>query len=167
MILVQGMIYILEWKKIYLWRHNFDDVINFPQNQQFYLIGIFSRTSNRRKLVDASMERYYQDVIKKWWILPHSAYFLLTSALFKHNIQKLRHMTSCDVTMSDLHANFRKCSSSQTYTTLKVWNNSHDLNWNKCNILIFLVKKWKNEKIRIELPKRSNHGRFQVKVCNW
>ena len=111
---------------------------------------------------------------------PHYAYFLLTSALFKHNFQKWRHMTSCDVTVSDLHEIFRKCSSSQTYTTLKVWNNYHESNWNKRNIRIFLVNLEKMIdfikktpfwifflNIRIELPKRSNHGKFHVKVCNW
>ena len=54
----------------------------FPQNQQFYLIGIFSRTKNRRKLVDPSMERYYQDVIEIWWIISPLCLFFADVSTF-------------------------------------------------------------------------------------
>ena len=54
----------------------------FAQNQQFYLIRIFSRTSNRRKLVDTSMERYYEDVIKKWWIIAPLCLFFADVSTF-------------------------------------------------------------------------------------
>ena len=40
----------------------------------------------------------------------HYADFLLTSALFRIKIWKLRHVTSRDVTISDFHQSYRKCS---------------------------------------------------------
>ena len=76
----------------------------FAQNQQFYLIRIFSRTSSRRKLVDPSMERYYQDVIKKWWIIaPFCLFFCwrqhFLSTIFRNDVT-WHHVTSrCTIFM--------------------------------------------------------------------